>query len=109
MGLPLTTCPINAGAGTVVAGAAAAVTLPAVVGSGYVVYQIECGYSDTPTAGSVTATDGVAMWAMPVTVGGAAIFPIARHFAAGSAVVVTLHAGGTALTHYLNVGARLWG
>lgn len=74
-----------------------------------VVDQVIAGFDDDPAAAVVlTITDGTKTLYFPITKGGLAPVPLHAPFigAKGAAVTITLPAGGSGVTGYLNVASR---
>lgn len=94
-----------------VANAAAPVNLPAPGAANFwAIHSVEWSYNATPTNGSLTITDGgVRVFYVYITDAGPGFFgwPSGLRFNPNSQVVVTLAAGGAAVSGTLNVAARI--
>lgn len=90
---------------------AAATLTYAAAGSGvsHVIGGIVFSYSGTPTGGSLTITDGgVTVFSVDITASGPGpiVFPRPMKFAANSAVVVTLAAGGSGIVGKVQTSSK---
>lgn len=100
-----------ASANYVTATNAAAVLTYAAAGSGvsHVIGGLVFSYSGTPTGGSLTITDGgTTVFSVDITASGPGpiVFPRPMKFAANSAVVVTLAAGGSGVVGKLQTSSK---
>jgi len=91
------------------ANTAAVVTLAAAgAGKRHVIASVEWSYDANPTAGSLAITDGgTQVFKVDITKGGPGFFQWVppKRFAANSAVVATLAAGGASVSGIVNVHA----
>lgn len=84
---------------------AAVVTLAAAAGQAHILAGLVSSYDGSPTAGTLTITDGTTTFVWSVTAAGPApvSFPVPLRFAVGAGVTVTLSAGGSGVTGKLNL------
>lgn len=91
-----------------IANTAAVVALPATPQKRWAIYQIEASYGTMPTGGLLTISEGGAeKYRLNITASGAAPTVAGRRFAANTAIVVTLAAGGAGVSGALNLAAEL--
>lgn len=94
------------------AGAAVSVTVTADGARPIVLSQIHCGYDATPAAGSTVKVEdgsGNTVFQAPVPAGGMVQFDFTPNKCSavkGTALIVTLSAGGGAVLGYLNLNVR---
>ena len=87
------------------------VTIAADSDHAWVIERIDLSYDDTPTGGKLTISDGISdTWEVDFTSGGAGVFNGSGQApyigVKGSAVTITLAAGGTGVAGKLNVFYR---
>lgn len=84
---------------------AAVVTRTAVAGKRWICTSIKWSYSDTPTTGRLTVTDGVTtLCDLDIIAGGPGSLPLGKlgEGSVGADLTITLAAGGTGITGKLN-------
>jgi len=82
----------------------ATVSLAALTGKVPYIGLVTVGYSDTPTGGLLTVYVGAnPIFRVPITTGGPVVIPVYKRGNAGDAMSVSLSAGGSGITGYVNV------
>lgn len=94
---------------TAAANTATAITLPATSGKSWIIYNVEFSYAGTPDTGAtLTIAEGaVVKRRTQVTASGAGPLIVNQIYTPGSAVTVTLSAGGTDVVGSLNISAKV--
>lgn len=101
--------PVSATDFTSEANKVAAIVLPAAgQGRSHVIHGVDFGYSNTPTNGQLTISDGISPYRVPVTSGGVGPldFKPPMIFAPNTQVSGSLSAGGAGISGYFGFSAR---
>ncbi len=85
------------------AATAAIVSESAVVGTRYVIHNIQWSYSATPTNGRLTVSDGTTRLDLDITAAGPGVIPVCIPCDEDAAMTVTLASGGGTVVGKLNV------